>query len=305
MALLFVLFAQALGNEWNDFNFFTERFHKRYSSLEELETRFSIFRKNLMMIREHNEKNMFSMRVNQFADLTQEEFKAYVGVMPLKRIRCGVFSEITDTPSSIDWRTKGAVSSVKDQGQCGSCWTFSATGAIEGAWAIAKGQLYNLSEQQMVDCAKLKYEGMGCNGGQMDGAFNFVIENGQCELSSYPYTAKDGLCQQCLPVVNITSCMDVIPNNVAALKTAVSRQPVSVAIEADTRYFQFYSGGVLTSPECGTNLDHGVLIVGYGVENSTDYWLVKNSWGTTWGEDGYVKIANVCGITMNPSFPMI
>ena len=308
MALfLFTLFNQALGSEWNEFNFFTERFHKRYSSLEELETRFSIFRKNLIMIHSHNEKNSFTMKINQFADLTQEEFKDYIGTgVALKSTHCDIFSDITDTLDSIDWRTKGAVSPVKDQGQCGSCWTFSSTGAVEGAWAIASGQLYDLSEQQLVDCAKLKYGSMGCNGGQMEGAFNFVIENGQCSLSSYPYTAKDGLCQRCFPVVNITSCMDVEPNNVLALRTAVSRQPVSVAIEADTRYFQFYSGGVLTSPECGTNLDHGVLIVGYGVENNTDYWLVKNSWGPTWGEDGYVKIAtNICGITLNPSFPVI
>jgi KDEL-tailed cysteine endopeptidase len=315
---LFLLFTSAFGqtlrgSEWNEFNLFTERFHKRYSSLEELETRFSIFRKNIITIYSHNqEKRNFTMRVNQFADLTQEEFKDYVGEMLSGSFGCGIFSNISDTPDSIDWRTKGAVTPVKDQGQCGSCWTFSATGAVEGAWSIAKGELYDLSEQELVDCAKLKYGSMGCNGGQMEGAFKFIAENGQCSLSSYPYTAKDGTCQRCSPVVNIRTCMDVEPNNALALRSAVAQQPIAVAIEADTRYFQFYAGGVLTSSTCGTNLDHGVLVVGYGTENDIDYWLVKNSWGTSWGEDGYVKIARssandpgICGIAMNPSFPVV
>jgi C1A family cysteine protease len=184
---------------------------------------------------------------------------------------------------------------------------------MEGAWAIAKGQLIDLAEQELVDCAGLKYGSMGCNGGQMEGAFKFIIENGQCAASSYPYTAKDGTCHSCSAVAHATSCSDVKPNDQLSLKAAVAKQPVAVAIEADTKYFQSYSGGVLTSSSCGTSLDHGVLAVGYGEENGQKYWLVKNSWGTSWGEQGYVKIgrsestndAGICGIAMDPSFPTV
>jgi KDEL-tailed cysteine endopeptidase len=257
------------------------------------------------------------MGVNQFTDLTPEEFKAQMirGLKaPVGSFGCGTFSNsASGTPTAIDWRTKGAVTTVKDQGQCGSCWTFSSTGAMEGAWAIAKGQLIDLAEQELVDCAGLKYGSMGCSGGQMEGAFKFIIENGQCAASSYPYTAKDGTCHSCSAVAHATSCADVKPNDQLSLKAAVAKQPVAVAIEADTKYFQSYSGGVLTSSSCGTSLDHGVLAVGYGEENGQKYWLVKNSWGTSWGEQGYVKIgrsestndAGICGIAMDPSFPTV
>jgi KDEL-tailed cysteine endopeptidase len=258
------------------------------------------------------------MGINQFTDLTPQEFKdTYVSGL---RAEVGLYgckafsSNAASAPASIDWRSKGAVTSVKDQGQCGSCWTFSATGAIEGAWAIKKGQLVDLAEQQLVDCATgLSYGSHGCSGGQMDGAFKYVIENGQCSLSSYPYTAKDGSCSKCSAVAHISSCSDVKSNDQISLKGAVALQPVSIAIEADTRYFQSYSGGILTSSSCGTQLDHGVLIVGYGEESGQKFWLVKNSWGTTWGDKGYVKIARsdstndagICGIAMQPSFPVV
>lgn len=285
-----------------------------------METRFQIFRTNLRNIILHNLDNTqnFTMGINQFTDLTPQEFKdQYVGGLKaeLGSYGCGSFSSsATGAPSSIDWRAKGAVTSVKDQGQCGSCWTFSATGAVEGAWAIAKGQLVDLSEQELVDCATgVAYGSHGCNGGQMEGAFKFIIQNGQCSLTSYPYTAKDGTCQKCSPIVHISSCSDVKPNDQISLKAAVAQQPVAVAIEADTRYFQSYSSGILTSSSCGTNLDHGVLIVGYGTENGQDYWIVKNSWGQSWGDKGYVKIARssstndagICGIAMDPSFPTV
>jgi len=222
-------------------------------------------------------------------------------------------SSASGAPAEMDWRSKGAVTSVKNQGQCGSCWTFSSTGAIEGAWAISTGQLIDLAEQELVDCAGTKYGSMGCNGGQMEGAFKYVIEHGQCALSAYPYTAQDGTCEKCTAVAHLASCSDVKPNDQISLKGAVSQQPVSIAIEADTKYFQSYSGGILTSSSCGTNLDHGVLIVGYGKENGIEYWLVKNSWGTSWGDKGYVKIARsdstddagICGIAMDPSFPTV
>ena len=311
------------NDEWKQFSNFQERFSRRYENLQELEARFQIFRSNLKNIILHNldYRQNFTMGINQFTDLTPEEFKAqYVGGLKAEvgSYGCKSFSSgASGAPSSIDWRSKGAVTSVKDQGQCGSCWTFSATGAVEGAWAVSKGQLVDLSEEQLVECATgISYGSHGCNGGQMEGAFKYVIEHGQCSLSSYPYTSgtgQSGSCKSCQPVVHVSSCSDVKPNDQISLKAAVAQQPVAIAIEADTRYFQSYSSGVLTSSNCGTTLDHGVLIVGYGTENGIDYWLVKNSWSTTWGDKGYVKIARsdstndpgICGIAMDPSFPSV
>lgn len=309
------------NDEWTQFSNFQARFSKKYETIEEFEYRFQVFRENLRTIILHNldHRQNFTMGINQFTDLTETEFKERF-VSGLKKPTVGSYgcktftSSAANVPSSIDWREKGAVTSVKDQGQCGSCWTFSSTGAVEGAWAIHKGQLIDLSEQELVDCATgISYGSHGCNGGQMEGAFKFIIEHGQCALSDYPYTAKDGSCKDCASVVHMSSCSDVKPNDQISLMAAVAQQPVAIAIEADTRYFQSYSGGILTSTSCGTNLDHGVLIVGYGSENGQDYWLVKNSWGTTWGDKGYVKIARssstndagICGIAMDPSFPSV
>jgi C1A family cysteine protease len=308
------------SDEWKQFSNFQERFSKRYDTMQETEFRFGIFRSNLRNIILHNldHTQNFTMGINQFTDLTPQEFKdQYVGGLrsEVGSYGCKSFSSgASSAPSSIDWREKGAVTSVKDQGQCGSCWTFSSTGAVEGAWAIAKGQLVDLAEQELVDCATgIAYGSRGCSGGQMEGAFKFIIENGQCALSSYPYTAKDGSCQKCSAVAHISSCSDVKPNDQISLKAAVAQQPVSVAISADTKLFQSYSSGVITSSSCYTSLDHGVLIVGYGTENGQDYWLVKNSWSSSWGMNGYVKIAKssstndpgVCGISMDPSFPTV
>ena len=270
------------GDEWKQFTNFQDRFSKKYETISELEGRFNVFCTNLRKIIIHNldHSQNFTMGVNQFTDLTPEEFKAqYVSGLKheVGSFGCKTYSSsASGAPSSIDWRSKGAVTSVKDQGQCGSCWTFSSTGAVEGA-------------------------------------FKYILEHGQCSLSAYPYTAKDGTCEKCTAVAHLSSCSDVVPNDQISLKGAVAQQPVAIAIEADTKYFQSYSSGILTSSSCGTSLDHGVLIVGYGEDSGQKFWLVKNSWGTTWGDKGYVKIARsestndpgICGIAMDPSFPSV
>ena len=306
--------------DWKEFSKFQSRFRKSYDTMEELNARFTIFRENLRNIIQHNldSRQNFTMGINQFTDLTPEEFKIFYanGVnrnYVKKSCKNFIGTGATTLPDSLDWRTLHAVTPVKDQGQCGSCWSFSATGAMEGAWSIKRGVLESLSEQQLIDCSKI-YGNLGCNGGLMDNAFEYVIDNGLCDEEDYPYTAKGGSCNtQCLSVVSMSNCADVVANNQVVLKEAVAIGPVSIAIEADTRYFQSYSSGVLTSSSCGTNLDHGVLIVGYGTENDIPYWLVKNSWGTSWGESGYVKIERssstndpgVCGIAMQASYPIV
>jgi len=211
-------------------------------------------------------------------------------------------------PGTLDWRSKGAVTPVKNQGQCGSCWAFSTTGSVEGAVQIKHGSLISLSEQCLMDCSKA-YGNMGCSGGLMDNAFKFAEANGIATEAAYPYTAKDGTCKAYTMSANskITGYKDVATKNPTALGTAVDIGPVSVAIEADQAVFQNYKGGVITAG-CGQSLDHGVLVVGYGTDPTQgDYWTVKNSWGVTWGEAGYVRItrnSDQCGIENEPSYPI-
>ncbi|KAG8491986.1 hypothetical protein CXB51_015339 [Gossypium anomalum] len=295
---------------------------KVYNGLGEKEKRFEIFKDNLRFIDEHNseETHSFKLGLNQFADLTNEEYRfTYLGVKkPNKKVskRNDRYVQLLGEaalPDSVDWRTKGAVAPVKDQGSCGSCWAFSTIAAVEGINKIITGDLIVLSEQELVDCDTSYNE--GCNGGLMDYAFEFIIKNGGIDTEEdYPYTNHNGRCdtyRKNAKVVSIEAYENVPENDEVALQKAVSNQPVSVAIEAGGRAFQLYQSGIFDG-KCGTQLDHGVTIVGYGTENGKDYWIVRNSWGDNWGEAGYVRMErNVvdtktgkCGIAMEASYPI-
>jgi C1A family cysteine protease len=314
-------------NVWRQFNYFQNTYRKEYDTLVELERRFQIFAENFRVIVSHNSNpnRTFTLNINRFTDLTPEEFQAtyvsgYIGAKNMGSFGCKTFSSIEypefvsadAVPDSVDWREKRVVNSVRDQEQCGSCWAFATTANAESAWAIATGKLLDLSEQYLVDCATgFGYFNMGCNGGQPDSAMKYMIQNGQCVETEYPYYGKDSECGVCANAgVKFAACYDVVSKDQQALKSAVAMQPVVVAIEADTRYFQSYSSGILDASTCGTNLDHAVEVVGYGVDGGKKYWTVRNSWGESWGENGYVRIlrsdstndAGVCGISSEPSF---
>lgn len=290
--------------------------HKKlYTSSEEESLRYQIYKNNVNKIADHNKRAnngefSFVLGINEFADLSQSEFKAlYLGTSVDKK-QTNIKTLSTTAPTSVDWRTKSAVSEVKNQGSCGSCWAFSTVGALEGVHAIKTGSLVEFSEQQLVDCSQ-SFGNEGCNGGLMDSAFQYVIKNGIETESDYPYTGSDDKCAASSSKTkwSISNFVDVPQNVSSQLKAAVALNPVSVAIEADGFWFQFYFGGIFNS-SCGTNLDHGVLVVGYGSENGQNYWIVKNSWGGSWGESGYIRIADngdgpgLCGILMSASYPV-
>ena len=300
-------------------------YNRTYVSESEAEYREYVWHSNLVKVERHNDAGYsWTMGMNKFADLTADEFAAqyitggYDNFLSFRHSfphRQYTTASIA-APSSVDWTTQGAVTPVKNQGQCGSCWAFSTTGSVEGAWFLSNGTLVSLSEQQLVDCSSAQGN-QGCNGGLMDSAFEYIIKNkGLTTESNYPYTAADGTCSASKAkqvAATIKTYTDVTPSSADALINAVAQQPISVAIEADQNSFQLYAGGVLTA-NCGIQLDHGVLVTAYGVDSKTglEYWGVKNSWGADWGMNGYVWLdrskvynggAGQCGILLDPSFP--
>ncbi|KAF2295049.1 hypothetical protein GH714_031246 [Hevea brasiliensis] len=271
---------------------------------------------NVQFIDYFNSRNLsYKLTDNQFADMGNDEFKSiYLGYTTDGRKKPNLkYLNYTDLPTAVDWRKKGAVTPIKDQGKCGSCWAFSAVAAIEGINKIKTGKLVSLSEQELVDCDVDK-DNQGCSGGYMEKAFAFVNKiGGLTTENNYPYNGKDNPCEKEKIkdyAVTISGYKTVPANSEKSLQAAVGNQPVSVAIDAAGYEFQLYSGGIF-SGFCGVILNHGVTAVGYGEIGDEKYWLVKNSWGKDWGEDGYIRMKRdsgnekgICGIAMEASYPI-
>ena len=300
--------------------YFPQEHGKQYSDDKTESLRYTIWKSNSDYVEEHNKAGKsYTLGMNQFGDLTVEEFAELNGYMmrPLTNSTHDVFMATlgyVPTDDTVDWREKGAVTEVKNQGQCGSCWSFSTTGSLEGQHFLKSGKLVSLSEQNLMDCSR-KYGNKGCQGGLMDNAFKYIIENGGIDTEkSYPYKAHDeSKCRFKTADVGATmkKYKNVLHRDVESLTKAVETiGPISVAMDASHRSFQLYKEGVYDEPKCSsTKLDHGVLAVGYGTYKGQDYFLVKNSWGERWGMEGYFMIErsrkNMCGLATQASYPEV
>ncbi|KAM4540423.1 cathepsin L.1 [Fundulus diaphanus] len=326
-AVLAVASCASISLEDLEFHAWKLKFGRSYGSPSEEAKRKEIWLSNRKLVLVHNilaDEGIKSYRLGMtyFADMENEEYKRLISQGCLGSFNASLprggstflrMPEGNDLPNTVDWRDKGYVTDIKDQKQCGSCWAFSATGSLEGQTFRKTGKLVSLSEQQLVDCSG-DYGNMGCMGGLMDYAFKYIQANGGIDTEdSYPYEAEDGQCRFNPNNVGATCTgyVDVKEGDEDALKEAVATiGPVSVAIDASHSSFQLYESGVYDEPDCSSSeLDHGVLAVGYGSDNGQDYWLVKNSWGVGWGHKGYIMMTrnkhNQCGIATAASYPLV
>ena len=301
------------SNTEKAFESYLQMYEKNYSAAE-YSRRFRIYTESAAYVNWHNSQGKsFKLALNSFADLSDTEFADMLGYYPDSSPRLSASFSPTDLlPMQVDWREIGAVGPVRDQRNCGACYAFAAVGAVEAAEYLRTGVLKMLSTQELVDCSVLTGN-RGCNGGKITSALRYIERNGITLESTYPYVHYEH--QNCLslsnsPKTHISSHTSVPKADQLQLKAAVALQPLAVAIQADQPFFRLYSQGVIDRA-CGSQLNHAVLLVGYGTSpEGIDYWLVRNSWGTTWGEAGYVKIlredeakdAGACGITLDASY---
>jgi len=311
------ILSSPLAEQWKAWKV---KFNKQYDSSVEEINRFNIWSETVEKIKDHNIAYDLGLKtydcgLNEFSDLTGVEFastrKGYLASADSSVTLETVETNEGGAPDSQDWRKHGYVTPVKNQGQCGSCWSFSSTGSLEGQHFNSTGKLVSLSEQQLVDCDSTCY---GCNGGRVDSAFDWWIRHGGAVLESdYPYTARDGSCKNSGKRVAATlrKYHNVAKGSESGLKQSSGTVgPVSVAIDASHYSFQNYRSGVYYEPRCSSyRLDHAVLVVGYGSSAGSDYWIVKNSWGRSWGQQGYIWMArnrnNNCGIATDALYPIV
>lgn len=304
-----------------NFDTFMKHHMKKYHDETEHEHRRNIFRQNMRYIHSMNRAGLtYKLAANHFTDQTNQEIRLLRGKLRSSGFNGGspfhyTAKDVDDLPEQMDWRLYGAVSSVKDQAVCGSCWSFGTVGTLEGALFLKTGKLTRLSQQALVDCS-WGFGNNGCDGGEDFRVYQWIMKHGgiPTEESYGPYLGADGYChaENATMVAPIKGYVNVTSGDITALKVALFQHgPISVAIDAAHKAFSFYANGVYYNPECGSgedSLDHAVLAVGYGIMKGEPYWLVKNSWSTYWGNDGYVLMSqrnNNCGVATSPTYAIM